>query len=125
MKPFPTVAAAGLAAVLAAPALAGADQIFGSSSPLERFADFVTGPFAYVSVIAGLVTTAYMWVMGGELSGFARRMPIIAIAGGLILAAESVVGNLFGTTSGYELPAEWAGIPADAGGGSGNLDPGP
>lgn len=84
-------------------ALAG-DQIFGTSSPLTKFVDFVTGPFAYMVVIVALVATVGVLALGGEFSGFSRRMPIIVVAGGIVILAQTVLGNLFGSSRAASLP---------------------
>lgn len=84
-------------------ALAG-DQIFGSSSPLTKFVDFVTGPFAYMVVIVALVATVGVLALGGEFSGFSRRMPIIVVAGAIVILAQTVLGNLFGSGRAASLP---------------------
>ena len=83
-----------------------ADNIFGTESPLTRFADFVSGPFAYLVVIVALVATVGVLALGGEFSGFSRRMPIIVVAGGVVILAQTVMGNLFGSSRAANLPPE-------------------
>ena len=85
-------------------AAAAADNIFGSDSPLTTFIDFLLGPFAYGVVIVSLVVTVGMLVIGAEFSGFARRMPIIVVAGGIVILADTVLGNLFGGSRAASLP---------------------
>ncbi len=97
------LAAASLATVTGSAAMA-ADNIFGGGSPLTQFVDFVTGPMAYAVVIVALVITVGTLALGGEFSGFARRMPIVVIAGGIVILADTVIGNLFGGSRAFTLP---------------------
>ena len=85
-------------------AAAATDDIFGTDSPLTKFVDFLLGPFAYGVVIVSLVVTVGMLVIGAEFSGFARRMPIIVVAGGIVILADTVLGNLFGGSRAASLP---------------------
>lgn len=87
------------------PALAG-DDIFGFDSPLTNFVDFITGPFAYMVVIVALVVSVGILALGGEFNGFARRLPIIVVAGGIVILADTVLGNLFGGNRGVTLPPD-------------------
>ena len=98
--------ASGFALGACAPALA-ADNIFGSGSPLTQFVDFVTGPMAYAVVIVALVITVGTLALGGEFSGFARRMPIVVIAGGIVILADTVIGTLFGGARAFTVPDHW------------------
>ena len=92
----------------AAPALA-ADTFFGSNSPLLRFVDFIVGPFAYAVVIIALVITVGVLAIGGEFSGFSRRMPIVVVAGGIVILAGDVIRNLFGADRAADIPRHAAG----------------
>lgn len=98
--------ASGFALGAGAPALA-ADNIFGGASPLTQFVDFVVGPMAYAVVIVALVITVGTLALGGEFSGFARRMPIVVIAGGIVILADTVIGNLFGGARAFTVPDHW------------------
>ena len=80
-------------------------NIFGGTNPLLTFVEFITGPFAYLVVIVALVATVGTLALGGEFSGFARRMPIIAVAGGIVILADNVLTSLFGS-SGYSVPPD-------------------
>ncbi len=82
----------------------GADKLFGDGSPLLKFVDFITGPFAYAVVIIALVVTVGILAIGGEFSGFSRRMPIIVIAGGIVILSGKVITNLFGKDRAADLP---------------------
>ena len=80
------------------------DNIFGTDSPLTKFVDFTTGPFAYMVVIVALVATVGVLALGGEFSGFSRRIPIVVVAGGIVILAQTVLGNLFGAGRAATLP---------------------
>ena len=95
------------------PALA-ADELFGTDSPLLKFIDFIIGPFAYGVVIIALVVTVGVLAIGGEFSGFSRRMPIVVVAGAIVILAGTVITNLFGRDRAADLPG--AGVPPDAAG---------
>ena len=101
----------GMAAMLllaAGPALASAQSnLFGGSNPLQVFVDFMTGPFAYGLVIVGIVATGAALVFGSEFSGFARRMPLVAVAGGVVILADEVVSSMFGG-GGFSVPLDMA-----------------
>ena len=84
-----------LMAIAAEPAMAE-DKFFGTDSPLLKFVDFMTGPFAYGVVIIALVVTVGALSVGGEFAGFARRMPIVVVAGAIVILASTVIKNLFG-----------------------------
>ena len=103
LRTLPAVAAALRTCTPAA----AADNIFGSGSPLTQFVDFVAGPMAYAVVIVALVITVGTLALGGEFSGFARRMPIVVIAGGIVILADTVIGNLFGGSRAFTMPDHW------------------
>ena len=92
----------------AAPALAGtATGLFGGgNNPLQALVDFMTGPFAYGLVIIGIVATGASLVFGSDFSGFARRMPLVAVAGGVVILADNVVNALFGGGAGASIPPD-------------------
>ena len=93
-----------LLAAVAEPALA-ADELFGTDSPLLKFVDFMVGPFAYGVTIVALVVTVGALMIGGEFAGFARRMPIVVVAGAIVILAGNVIKNLFGADRAAEWPA--------------------
>jgi len=100
---FPPCAFALLVLALPDAARAG-DNIFGTDSPLTKFVDFTTGPFAYMVVIVALVATVGVLALGGEFSGFSRRIPIVVVAGAIVILAQTVLGNLFGAGRAATLP---------------------
>ena len=103
-------AALPLAMVLplaAGPAVASATtSLFGGANPLQVFVDFMTGPFAYALVIVGIVATGASLVFGSDFSGFARRMPLVAAAGAVVILADNVVNALFGGGAGVGVPPD-------------------
>ena len=91
----------------ACPAFATAStNLFGGQNPLQVFVNFMTGPFAYGLVIIGIVATGASLVFGSDFSGFARRMPLVAIAGGVVILADRVVNALFGGGSAFSVPPD-------------------
>ena len=107
MNTHPERIALPLAAVLslaAAPALA-ATGLFGGTNPLQVFIEFMTGPFAYGVVILALVAIAANLAIGGEFTGFARRMPVLVVAGAIVILADNVLTALFGGSSAASVPA--------------------
>ena len=82
------------------------DVIFGNKSPLTRFIAFMTGIFAYMLVIVGVVLTIGGLVFGNDLSGLGRRAPLVVVAGAVLVLADTFVSNLFGDTTGYAVPPD-------------------
>ena len=83
-------------ALLSSPVLAGtANDIFGSDSPIKKLTAFMTGPFAFMVVIVGIVIMGGMLIFGNDLSGFGRRVLLLVLGGGLILGSVQVVTSLF------------------------------
>ena len=95
-----------LVTITASPVLA-ADKVFGTESPITRFVDFISGPFAYLIVIVALVATVGALALGGEFSGFSRRIPVVVLAGGVVIMAGTVISNLFGQDRTFEIPPHW------------------
>lgn len=83
-----------------------ADTIFGSRSPLQRFITFITGIFAYMLVIVGVVMTVGGLILGSDMSGLSRRAPIVVVAGAVLILADVFVGGLFGAQGGYSVPPD-------------------
>ena len=100
---MPLLALAVVFFVTCGPAFAQ-DELFGTNSPLLTFVDFLTGPFAYGVVIVALVVTVGALMVGGEFSGFARRMPIVVVAGAIVILASTVIKNLFGADRAADWP---------------------
>ena len=91
---------------LAPEAAQAADTIFGSQSPLQRFITFITGIFAYMLVIVGVVMTVGGLILGSDMSGLSRRAPIVVVAGAVLILADVFVGGLFGAQGGYSVPPD-------------------
>ena len=112
---FGPIAVTTLALVVCAGPALGADSFFGTESPLLKFVDFIVGPFAYAVVIIALVITVGVLAIGGEFSGFARRMPIVVVAGGIVILAGDVISNLFGANRAADIPRRGALAPLSDG----------
>lgn len=83
-------------AILSSPALAStANDIFGQTSPIRKLVAFMTGPFAFLVVIVGIVIMGSMLIFGNDLSGFGRRVLLLVLGGGLVLGSIQVVSKLF------------------------------
>ena len=115
---FGPIAVTTLALVVCAGPALGADSFFGTESPLLKFVDFIVGPFAYAVVIIALVITVGVLAIGGEFSGFARRMPIVVVAGGIVILAGDVIRNLFGASRAADIPRPAALAPLSDGPGT-------
>ena len=90
------------------------DIFGGEDTPLENFTSFITGPFAYFMVIVGIVGVVATLLLGGEFTAFNRRMPLLVVAGAVVLLAGTVVSGIFGTSrptgAGFppgSTPAPW------------------
>lgn len=93
------------ALLLVLPDLAlAADNLFGTTSPLQRFITFITGIFAYMLVIVGVIITLGGLIMGNDMSGFSRRAPLVVVSGAVLILADVLVGALFGAQGGFDLP---------------------
>jgi type IV secretory pathway VirB2 component (pilin) len=89
-----------VATVAASPALASVEtDLFGSSNPIERFTDFISGPFALFLAIILVVVAGFMLAAGNDMSGVARRIPTMILGVGFILLAVNVITFLFGGAS--------------------------
>ena len=115
---FGPIAVTTLALVVCTGPALGADSFFGTESPLLKFVDFIVGPFAYAVVIIALVITVGVLAIGGEFSGFARRMPIVVVAGGIVILAGDVISNLFGANRAADMPRRFPLSPLSDGQGA-------
>ncbi|MCY4288582.1 MAG: TrbC/VirB2 family protein [Aestuariivita sp.] len=104
LMPCTILTTALLFSVFPDPAFA-ADNLFGGNSPLTRFIDFITGIFAYMLVIVGIVVTLGGLILGSDMSGFSRRAPLVVVSGAVLILADTLVGTLFSGTAGAEVPA--------------------
>ncbi len=106
-------------ALLSSPALAStANDIFGQTSPIRKLVAFMTGPFAFLVVIVGIVIMGSMLIFGNDLSGFGRRVLLLVLGGGLVLGSIQVVSKLFNAgrqagalyAPGDIPPMDWPGL---------------
>ena len=99
--------ALGMLFLLVLPVAAEADDtIFGDESPLTTFIGFITGIFAYMLVIVGTVVTLGGLILGSDMSGFARRAPVVVVAGAVLIMANTMVEKLFTASAGAEIPPD-------------------
>ena len=99
--------ALGMLFLLVLPVVAATeDTLFGDQSPLIKFIGFITGIFAYMLVIVGTVLTLGGLILGSDMSGFARRAPVVVVAGAVLIMANTMVVKLFGGKGGAEIPPD-------------------
>ena len=58
----------------------------------------MTGPFAFLVVIVGIVIMGGMLIFGNDISGFGRRVLLLVLGGGLVLGSVQVVSKMFGNS---------------------------
>ncbi len=73
-----------------------------------------TGPVAYAFGLIGLVVAGGILIFGGDLNGFFRTMLVIVLVMALLVTANSIMADLFGTSAEIALAA-----PVADGGGLG------
>ncbi len=82
-------------------AFAGAGQ--GGNLPYEGWLEAVrasaTGPVAYAFGLIGIVVCGGMLIFGGDLNGFFRSMLVIVLVMALLVTANTVMVDLFGTSA--------------------------
>ncbi len=87
--------------VTAPDAFAGAGQ--GGNLPYEGWLEAVrasaTGPVAYAFGLIGIVVCGGMLIFGGDLNGFFRSMLVIVLVMALLVTANTVMVDLFGTSA--------------------------
>lgn len=93
--------------VLTPDAFAGAGQ--GGNLPYEGWLESVrasaTGPVAYAFGLIGIVVAGGVLIFGGDLNGFFRSMLVVVLVMALLVTANTVMTDLFGTS------AEIAAVP--------------
>ena len=91
-------------------AFAGAGQ--GGKLPYEGWLESVrasaTGPVAYAFGLIGIVVAGGVLIFGGDLNGFFRSMLVVVLVMALLVTANTVMTDLFGTS------AEIAAMPQPA-----------
>ena len=82
-------------------AFAGAGQ--GGGLPyedwLEQIRNSATGPVAYAFGLIGIVVCGGTLIFGGDLNGFFRAILIIVLVMALLVTANTVMVDLFGTSA--------------------------
>ena len=82
-------------------ALAGAGQ--GGNLPYEGWLESVrasaTGPVAYAFGLIGIVVCGGVLIFGGDLNGFFRSMLVVVLVMALLVTANTVMVDLFGTSA--------------------------
>lgn len=99
--------------LLAAVCLLGAVMVMagntsGSDMPwddaLSTLQESLTGPFAYIVSLIGIVASAGMLVFGGEISGFLKSMLYVVLVVAVLIGANAFMTNVMGASA--LLPAE-------------------
>lgn len=70
-----------------------------------------TGPVAYAFGIIGIVVAGGILIFGGDLNGFFRTMLVVVLVMALLVTANSIMSDLFGTSAEIALA-----VPAADGG---------
>lgn len=82
-------------------AFAGPGQ--GGRLPYEDWLDSVrasaTGPVAYAFGIVGIVVAGGILIFGGDLNGFFRSMLVVVLIMALLVTANTIMTDLFGTSA--------------------------
>lgn len=89
-------------------ALAGSAQGLPWEGPLTKLKDSMTGPVAMVVSLIGVVGCLAGLLWGGEMNEFLRKMIMLVLVISGLVAATSVISNLF-NASGAVLAV--AGLP--------------
>lgn len=88
----------------------------GGNLPYESWLTSVrnsaTGPVAYAFGLIGIVVAGGILIFGGDLNGFFRSMLVVVLVMALLVTANTVMSDLFGTS------AEIAAVPVRAAAGS-------
>lgn len=92
-----------LLAVMALPEHAFAASSGGGSLPYEDWLttlrESVTGPVAFALSIIGIVVAGGVLIFGGDLNGFFRTLIFLVLVMALIVGANNVMKNFFGTSA--------------------------
>jgi len=79
-----------------ASAYAGQNQGLPWEGPLDKLADFFTGPFAKSISLIAIVICFGILIFGGELNDFAKKAIYVVIGVAGVVGASSLLTNLFG-----------------------------
>ena len=99
VKPLTRMAALTAAlAVCAAEANAGGTGL-PWDGPIEKIAQGLSGPVAFLFALGGMVVLGVRWVFGGEMGSMTRSL-LTAVAGiALLVFAADFLAGLFGVSS--------------------------
>ena len=80
---------------------------------LESVRASATGPVAYAFGLIGIVVAGGVLIFGGDLNGFFRSMLVVVLVMALLVTANTVMVDLFGTSA--EIAAAPFAVPCMAG----------
>ncbi len=66
---------------------------------LEAVRASATGPVAYAFGLIGIVVAGGVLIFGGDLNGFFRSMLVVVLVMALLVTANTVMVDLFGTSA--------------------------
>lgn len=79
---------------LASASITTSDILEGSTNPIQKFMNFLTGGFAVALAIIGIIAFGAMVMFGQNFEGLARRIPLLIIGLAMILGATGVVTRI-------------------------------
>lgn len=85
-------------AIATSRAFAGTATGMPWESPLTTLKDSLSGPVAMAISIIAIVVCGCLLIFGGEIGDFAKKMILLVLVIAMIVAANSVLSTLFGTT---------------------------
>jgi type IV secretion system protein VirB2 len=101
-KHFPSfLAVLGICVFASSQVLAGPGE--GGNLPYESWLNNLrasaTGPVAFAFGIIGIVVAGGILIFGGDLNGFFRTMLVIVLVMALLVTANNIMSDLFGTSA--------------------------
>ncbi len=90
---------AALIAVLPEQAFAAGTTGLPWEGPLDTLKRSLSGPVALAISIIAIVITGASLIFGSEIDGFARKMIVVVLVIAIIVAANSFLTTMFGTSS--------------------------
>lgn len=66
---------------------------------LESIRNSATGPVAYAFGLVGIVVAGGILIFGGDLNGFFRSTLVVVLVMSLLVTANTVMTDLFGTSA--------------------------
>ncbi len=64
--------------------------------PLSKLRASVTGPFAFVASLIGIVVAGAGLIFGGDMNGFFRTLVFLILVISVVVGASNLLTNLFG-----------------------------